>query len=163
MQTLINSQSQVAEDQWLLLDNEQELPASLAEQSLLLTSERWAQSAAELTEAKALGLQLESHELIEDFAADLARFSLIALHFASFTDGRHFSNARLLRERYGFKGELRATGDVAVDQLFYLKRCGFDSFMVPATQQELAISQLATPQLNYQAAVDQQLPRYRRA
>ena len=55
---------------------------------------------------------------------------LIAVHFPAFTDGRGYSTARLLRQRYGFAGELRAFGDVLRDQLFELARCGFDSFVL---------------------------------
>jgi uncharacterized protein (DUF934 family) len=54
------------------------------------------------------------------------------LNFPAFTDGRNYSNARLLRDRYGFKGELRAIGDVLRDQLFFMHRCGFDAFAMRA-------------------------------
>ena len=52
------------------------------------------------------------------------------MHFPAFTDGRGYSTARLLRQRYGFAGELRAFGDILRDQLFELARCGFDSFVL---------------------------------
>ncbi len=63
---------------------------------------------------------------------DLAALALVAVHFPKFTDGRGYSTAALLRARYGYRGELRAFGDVGRDQLFYLARCGFDSFALPA-------------------------------
>jgi uncharacterized protein (DUF934 family) len=59
---------------------------------------------------------------------DVNRFNLIMLHFPKFTDGRAYSQARLLRGRLGYRGELRATGNVLRDQLPFLLRCGFDSF-----------------------------------
>jgi uncharacterized protein (DUF934 family) len=59
---------------------------------------------------------------------------LIAVHFPVFSDGRGYSTARLLRERHGFRGELRAIGDVLRDQLFELARCGFDAFELRADQ-----------------------------
>ncbi|ADX46140.1 Uncharacterized conserved protein UCP030820 [Paracidovorax avenae ATCC 19860] len=57
---------------------------------------------------------------------DLAGIERIDLHFPKFTDGRAFSQARLLRQRRGFRGEIRATGDVLIDQLVQMARCGFD-------------------------------------
>ena len=64
----------------------------------------------------------------EALAPDLARLKLIVLHFPKFTDGRAYSQARTLRGRLGYRGELRATGQVLRDQLPFLLRCGFDSF-----------------------------------
>ena len=79
-----------------------------------------------------LGVRLESHERIEEILPDLPRFALIALDFPNLNDGRHFTTARLLRERYGFSGQLRATGQVLRDQVDLMKRCGFDEFELPA-------------------------------
>jgi uncharacterized protein (DUF934 family) len=64
-------------------------------------------------------------------AADLAHLPVIAIDFPQFTDGRGYSQARLLRERYRYAGELRAIGDVGRDQLYYLAQCGFDGFLLP--------------------------------
>ena len=61
----------------------------------------------------------------------IARLAIIALHFPTFRDGRAYSQARLLREHLGFNGELRATGDVLIDQAFFMLRCGFNSFALP--------------------------------
>ena len=72
-------------------------------------------------------------------AADLHRFDLIALEFAKFTDGRAYSQARLLRERHGFTGELRAVGEVLRDQLTFMLHCGFDSFSVATERQAQTI------------------------
>ena len=76
------------------------------------------------------GLWLSSEDEIESVAEDIAHFALIALEFSASTDGRHYSTARLLRERYAYSGELRASGEVRRDQLFFLTRCGFDSFLL---------------------------------
>jgi uncharacterized protein (DUF934 family) len=73
-------------------------------------------------------LTLTADPAIEDVATRLAGYTLIEVTFANFTDGRGYSTAKLLRDRYGFRGEIRAIGDITVDQLFYLARCGFDSF-----------------------------------
>lgn len=77
-----------------------------------------------------LGLRFGNDESPTDVAGDLDRFALIALEFPKFTDGRAYSQARLLRERYGFRGELRAVGQVLSDQLAFMLRCGFDAFEV---------------------------------
>lgn len=65
---------------------------------------------------------------------DVHRLPLIAIDFPQFTDGRGYSHARLLRERYRFAGELRAIGDIQRDQLYYLAQCGFDAFAIPDTK-----------------------------
>ena len=86
-----------------------------------------------------LGLRLEPDARLDEIADDVSRFALIVVNFPKFGDGRGFSQARLLRERLGFRGELRATGDVLFDQLQALQRCGFDAFEIadPATLRAL--------------------------
>lgn len=79
----------------------------------------------------ALGVRLPNDVPPDALAADLARLSLIVLSFPKFTDGRAYSQARLLRGRLGYKGELRASGEVLRDQLLFMQRCGFDAFAVP--------------------------------
>ena len=64
-------------------------------------------------------------------AEDVQRLAVIAIDFPQFTDGRGYSHARLLRQRYRYSGELRAIGDVQRDQLYYLAQCGFDAFLIP--------------------------------
>jgi uncharacterized protein (DUF934 family) len=94
---------------------------------------------------------------------DLAVLPLIAVHFPKFADGRGYSTARLLRERYCFKGELRAIGDIGRDQLFYLARVGFDAFLIPEGRDaEDALAAFADFPEAYQGAVDQPLPLFRR-
>lgn len=100
---------------------------------------------------------------VEDIAHDVHRFALIAVEFPKFIDGRGYSTARLLRERYAYRGELRAVGNIGRDQLFYLRRVGFNAFLLPPEQN----AEAALPSLNdfpevYQGAVDQPLPLFRR-
>jgi uncharacterized protein (DUF934 family) len=71
---------------------------------------------------------LANTDPVETLAPDVGSLKLIVLNFPKFTDGRAYSQARLLRERLGYRGELRATGAVLRDQLPFLLRCGFDSF-----------------------------------
>lgn len=91
------------------------------------------------------------------------RLPLIAVDFPSFRDGRGYSTAALLRTRYGFRGDLRAIGDVLIDQLFYLRRVGFTSFALRGDQDpEVAGAALHTFSDVYQGSVDQPLPHFRR-
>jgi len=96
---------------------------------VIVSLAQWqAQRDALLARGTPLGIRLHSDQPPELVAADLARFSVIALEFPKFRDGRAYSYARLLRERYGYKGELRAVGDVLLEQLFFMLRTGFDAF-----------------------------------
>lgn len=76
------------------------------------------------------GVWLAADDEVESLGDDAASLAVIAVEFPAFTDGRGFTTGRLLRERYGYAGELRAIGDVFKDTLNYLLRCGFNSFAV---------------------------------
>jgi uncharacterized protein (DUF934 family) len=76
----------------------------------------------------ATALALSNTDRVEDLASHIGRLKLIVLHFPKFSDGRAYSQARLLRGRLGYHGELRATGGVLQDQAPFMLRCGFDSF-----------------------------------
>ncbi|WP_404403189.1 phosphoadenylyl-sulfate reductase [Pelagibacterium halotolerans] len=99
-----------------------------------------------------IGLQVNPGEKVEDVADDLDRFSSVAINFPAFTDGRGYSSARLLRERYDYKGELRAVGDVLTDQIPFMRRCGIDAFIVThkATREALEKGALAEVSHYYQ-------------
>ena len=81
-----------------------------------------------LGEGRAVGVRLTTADEVEALAYDLPRIALVALDFPKFRDGRHYSNARVLRERLGFTREVRATGDVLREQAGFMLRCGFDAF-----------------------------------
>ncbi|MBL8771806.1 MAG: DUF934 domain-containing protein [Phenylobacterium sp.] len=81
-----------------------------------------------LSEGRRLGVRLKSDEQVEALAYDLPRLTLVALEFPKHLDGRAYSNARLLRERFGFKGEVRAVGDVLREQAPWMIRVGFDAY-----------------------------------
>ena len=119
---------EVAEDPWRLLADEEPAPA---DGPIVVTLERWQREQnALLARAAPLGLRLKAGEHPRTIAEEVARFALIALEFPKFTDGRAYSYARLLRERYGYQGELRAVGQVLRDQLLFMHRCGFDAFEI---------------------------------
>jgi uncharacterized protein (DUF934 family) len=113
-----------------------------------------------------LGIWLESFELVEDLTASVAdvnELPLIAVNFPRFADGRGFTIATLLRTRYGYRNELRAIGDVLRDQLFYMKRCGFDAFSVRSDRSaDDALASLRDFSEPYQGAVDNPQPVWRR-
>jgi len=93
----------------------------------------------------------------------LASLSLVGVQFPKFTDGRGYSTAVLLRTRLGWRGELRALGDVLQDQLFALRRVGFDSFALrPDRDLHAALRSFSTFTDVYQGSVDQPLPAFRR-
>ena len=81
-----------------------------------------------LSEGRSVGVRLESHEEVEALAYDLPQLSVVALAFPKFGDGRAYTSARLLRERFNFKGEVRAVGDVTRELAVQMARCGFDAF-----------------------------------
>jgi uncharacterized protein (DUF934 family) len=110
-----------------------------------------------------IGVWLETDADPAALAPDLARFAVIAVRFRSSADGRGYTLARLLRERYGYRGELRAIGEVLRDQLYYLSRCGFDAFALRADQEPLqALSALGDFSEAYQASVERPDPLFRR-
>jgi len=97
---------------------------------------------------------------VEDVAADLGRFASIAISFPGFTDGRGYSSARLVVERYRFAGEVRAIGDVLMDQVPLMRRCGINAFVVthPATRKALETGHLTTVNLFYQPVGTTEVP-----
>jgi phosphoadenosine phosphosulfate reductase len=100
----------------------------------------------------ALAVEVAAGEAVDALAPYLHRLSLIAVSFPKFSDGRSYSTARLLRERLGFSGDLRATGDVLADQIPLMRRCGITSFAVthPPTRAALQAGRLAEMHHYYQ-------------
>ena len=116
----------VVEDRFVRVEDEATLPKAGA---VLVSLARFqTEREALLARDAELGVWLASDETPSAIAGDLDRLGLVALDFPVFSDGRAYSSARLLRERYGFEGELRAIGDVLCEQLPYMLRSGFNSF-----------------------------------
>lgn len=121
----------VVADAWCHLDDEAPLPPEHV--ALTVASARWQRQRDRLlSRSGALGVRLGNADPLEAVAADLQRLSLIVLHFPKFTDGRAYSQARRLRGRHGFRGELRAAGNVLQDQILLMVRVGFDAFIIDA-------------------------------
>lgn len=152
----------IINNEWQLLTDAsiQEVPTG----KIILSLPLWNQHAQNLANRKELpGLWINSHEHPAEFAGDIQALPLIAVHFPTFTDGRGFSLGSLLRERYAYRGELRAHGHFIRDQLFYLKRCGFDAFEFESDQHlPDAIKSFKDFSNSYQAAADQAFPLFRR-
>jgi uncharacterized protein (DUF934 family) len=98
---------------------------------VLIPAARFLADAAEILAREApVGVLWPNNRRVAELAPFLDRLALVALMFPTFRDGRAYSQARLLREHYGFRGELRATGDVLRDQFVFMLRAGFDAFEV---------------------------------
>jgi uncharacterized protein (DUF934 family) len=104
---------------------------------------------------------VRADDIVEDAAPFLERAAMVAVHFPAFRDGRGFTSARLLRERFGYRGEVRAVGDVLADLVFFMLRCGFNSFALKGNDPEGAFAQAAkTFSAVYQPAADARAPAY---
>ena len=163
MQRIIKN-NQVIDETWHLLPKETSFDELSNCDDLIVPLSLWREHGHALQARDGgLGVWLDSDEEAEELADDVDKFQVIALNFPAFTDGRSYSNARLLRDRYGYKGELRAIGDVLRDQLFYMRRCGFDAFAVRADKDpHEALEGLKDFSVTYQAATDEPLPLFRR-
>ncbi len=142
----------VADDVWITVADDAELPDAPA----IVTLDRWQAERDRLIGRNTpLGIRLESGQSPAEIAGDLDRFSVVALEFPVFTDGRAFTSARILRERYGYSGEIRAVGDVLRDQILFMVRCGFDAFEMDsdggAEEWRAAVTEI---DVFYQAATD---------
>ena len=125
---LVKGRKVVADD-WRHLDDADPIPATGA---VTLSWARWLAKNEKIERTPAeLGVRIPNTVTTADIGADAKTFSLIMVAFPSFSDGRAFSQARVLRSQYGFTGEIRATGNVLRDQLQLMERCGIDAFEMP--------------------------------
>ncbi len=96
-----------------------------------------------------LGVRIEPGTRLDAIAEDIKRFSVIALSFPKYGDGRAFSLARLLRDRHGFTGEIRAVGEVLSDQIQLMQRSGFDAFEITDAVTEQALQEGRVPGVSH--------------
>lgn len=134
MRQLIKDGRVVSPDPFTLVGIDESLPP---EGGVIVPLARW-EAEREALERRdgLLGVRLGSDEPPDRIAAGLDRLAVVALEFPAFRDGRAYSYARLLRERYGFRGEIRAVGDVLLEQLHYMARVGFDAFELDSDDPE---------------------------
>jgi len=163
---LIIKDRNVVTDPWnrLELKADGSFPPTPATGDIIVPLAMWREQRAHLlVRPGRIGVWLNSHEDTADIAEDLRLFGVVAVNFPAFGDGRGFSTARLLRDRYGWKGELRAVGDIFRDQLFFLASCGFDAFVLREGEDPReTLAGFGVFSESYQASVEQPLPLFRR-
>lgn len=142
----------------------EELAEPLPQGAIVVPLALWKERGPDLLRRlEPIGVWLEPDQDPAEIAADLVRLALVAVRFPKFTDGRGYSIASLLRRRHGYRGELRAFGDIGRDQLFYLSRVGFDSFMLPEHRDPVAaLGGFHDFTVRYQSSVDEPLPLFRK-
>jgi uncharacterized protein (DUF934 family) len=158
---IVDGVPRIVEDGWTLLEDGaawdgrggQLLPLKLA-----------LAHASQLAQARPIGVWLAPSDEPADAVELFDRIDLIGVRFPAFTDGRGYSTAALLRSRHRWRGELRAVGDVLQDQLFFLRRVGFDSFALRADRDpRQALAAFSTFSDSYQASVIPDSPHFRHA
>jgi uncharacterized protein (DUF934 family) len=141
-------------DPWQIItsDNTHPLPPG----KLLLPLDLWLETKRN---PEYTGIWFDSSEEPERVGTCLLSTGCIAINFPSFTDGRGFSLARIIRQHYGYQGQLRAFGDVLYDQLFFLARCGFDTFLLDDSRQPDQLQACIRPfTVSYQNCLDSAKP-----
>ncbi|MEK8033683.1 DUF934 domain-containing protein [Ideonella sp. DXS29W] len=155
---------QAANDPWRASVGEYgPLPIPPVAAHSLLTLEQWQAVRSDWPEGLPVGITLANTVDVETLADDLPRFALVALQFPKWIDGRAYSQARVLRARLRFAGEVRATGDVVVDMLPLLQRTGFDAVQLRDGQsEESARRALSIVTEHYQGDVHETRPLFSR-
>jgi uncharacterized protein (DUF934 family) len=164
MSEIIRNDAVVADD-WKILRPSADAPLSLplSAARAIVPLAFWIEHHADLASRDDIGVWLAPDEDPARLSAWLEGLPLIAVDFPKFTDGRGYSSAFLLRSRLGYKGELRAIGEVLPDQLFYLWRVGFNAFAVrPDKDIRKALQSLKPFSDAYQGSWDNAVPAYRR-
>ena len=158
--------SAVVNDDWSVLRlQEGDTPETVAVPAgkTLVPLKVWLAQQSALLHRADIGVWFASDERVEDLQDHVAKFSVIAVDFPKFGDGRGYTIAYRLRNRAGYRGELRAIGDVLRDQLFYMQRAGFDAFAVRADKDiHEALKSLKDFSITYQASTDEAQPLFRR-
>ncbi len=168
MPTLIKGKEVVADD-WQVIAKDSNLDITVLRDNTkrLLPLQLWLSLREHIVADQDLlactGVWLDSDEAPDALAEDCALLPIIAINFPVFADGRGYSYARVLRHQYDYNGELRAIGDVLIDQMHFYRRVGFDAYAVrddidPAR----ALEGLDDFSISYQAAEDQTAPLFRR-
>lgn len=143
---------QIIEDNWHYLEDHE---TTDNENNIIVSLARWHRDKTELLGIKKkLGVRIGPDDSVKLLADDLKHIELVDLHFPEFADGRLFSQAWLLRSRYRFQGELRASGHYIPDQAFYLSRVGVDTFVPEKAEHlKLLLSYLSDFSVKYQTSI----------
>ncbi|QGZ41853.1 uncharacterized protein (DUF934 family) [Pseudoduganella flava] len=158
--------TQIVADDWNLLrlaEGQEPAAVEVPAGKVIVPLKVWQAQKEALASRADIGVWLDSDERAEELKGELDKFGVVAVNFPKFTDGRGYSIAYNLRMRLGYTGELRAIGDVLRDQLFQMKRTGFDAYAPrPDRSIEDALKGLTVFSETYQASVDNKLPLFRR-
>ncbi len=165
MPTLIKD-GQVTDNTWDFIEKESDLSSALssASEQVLVPLSLWQEHKSDLQASeKDIGVWLDSDDDTYELGSDALDLPLIALNFPVFMDGRSYSSAAILRKRIGYKGELRAVGEILRDQLFYMKKCGINSFEISdSVKLEDALAAFSDFSNSYQSTIEDPLPLFRR-
>ena len=154
-------QREIVTDEWRYADED---PLG-RERALILPFARWKEERDRwwLWDGR-LGVRLGPTDPVAALEHDFLRLALVAIEFGGLAEGRGYSQAQLLHKRYRFTGELRAVGKIQRDQLFYMARCGFDTFELPeAADLQVALTGFDDFSVAYQSALDVNVAVERRA
>ncbi|MDX1490064.1 MAG: DUF934 domain-containing protein [Pseudohongiellaceae bacterium] len=165
MQKLIKNR-EIVQDNWVLLkelDANSDLDASI-EGNVIVPLDYYLSHLDSLKGRQSkVAVWLDSHQDPKALKDHLDKLELVAINFPAFADGRGYSIARELSANLKFEGEIRAIGDVLRDQLFYMRRCGFNAFHMREDQDlEASLAVFDTFSDAYQSSVDQPIPLFRR-
>ena len=149
----------VIDDDWQIVDAE---ATDLPDGAVIIPLSLWNQKKDSLAQRGQLGIWLDSDESPQLITDSLASFEVIAINFPAFGDGRGFTYGRELREQHDYQGEIRAIGGFMRDQLFFLKRCGFNAFALNGVDLDTALASFTDFSDAYQAAIDQPEPLFKR-
>ncbi|MDP2286790.1 MAG: DUF934 domain-containing protein [Pseudohongiella sp.] len=166
MTTRLIKNGTLVSDNWVLLGaaTDRDAVAAMHDRDVIVPLSFWL-SEQDLISARPsrTAVWLNSNETPEAIAGSLDKLALVALNFPEFKDGRPYSIARELRQRFAYTGEIRAIGDVLRDQLFFMRRCGFNAFALRDDQDiDVALTAFNDFTDAYQPAIDQPLPLFRR-
>ncbi|MBS8239076.1 DUF934 domain-containing protein [Marinobacter lipolyticus] len=164
MPDIISKDGAITSDAWVVVPRPADGESlDIPDQPALIPADLWLAGKEHFEGRDDIGVWFDSHdepELLEGLVNEL---KLIAVNFPKFSDGRGYSIGRLLRERFGYQNELRAIGDVLLDQLQFMKRCGFDSYALREDKDaSKAARSLTFFSQGYQAATDTDVPLFRR-
>lgn len=131
-------------DRWRLLEDGEPIPGNV--EPIVFRAARWLANHENCLRYQGdKGILLRNSDAVAEIKNDLSILELICIDFPLAVDGRGYSQARLLRERYNYRGELRAVGDVLVDQLVHMHRCGFDAFALQGDQKITCLTKYLRP------------------
>ena len=160
---LLTKDRTLIDDRWALLPGTAALADVPASTPAIVPLALWSAQRDALSTRDDIGVWLKPDDDPDALAGDVARLPLIAVDFPKFGDGRGYSTARLLREKYGYTAELRAIGDILRDQLYYLRQCGFDTFaLLPGRSVAEAMAAFDDFSDSYQSTVARPMPLFRR-